>query len=210
MLGDMSDSSSRGGGYHEQPDVVWLHRTIGGYITAFSELTAIMRVQINDYLAPVEQEYPPQNKLLDVLFASMAAKPIADSFFSLSTAVGDLDESDAQIRRQLRRCVDQHIVFRNDIAHAEWSIGWENADTGEVAPPAAFRIKTMGGVPQISNVAITANGIATRINELNRLRRSVMLYGTVCRSRQRGDTVRVSDRLALGTAEIGSIPVERQ
>ncbi|MFB9953503.1 hypothetical protein [Cellulomonas denverensis] len=60
-------------GYHEDPAIMFLHRSIGGYITMFSEMTASMRQQIGAYLAPVDVEFPISDRLLDVLFASMTA-----------------------------------------------------------------------------------------------------------------------------------------
>jgi hypothetical protein len=196
-------------GYHEDPAVVFLHRTIGGYITVFSELTALMRHQIVTYLSPVEQAHLAHNRLYDVLFAAMTAKPIVDAYFAMSTEVGQFDEADVAIRNQLKRAVNDHVAFRNDIAHAEWSIGWEIADTGEPVPPVAMRIKSTNGVPTVTNVDITAARIAQQINDLNRLRRLVMIFGTACRGRQQGADTRVSDVLAAGTASNGNVPIER-
>lgn len=204
----MDDSSAPVSGYHEQPEVVRLHRTIGGYITVFSELTAVMRRQMGVYMAPVGAELA-ENRLLDVLFASMTAKPIVDSFFAMSTEVGDLDEDSLAIRRQLRRRVDEHVSFRNDIAHSEWSVGWEVVDTGERIPPTAHRIKSLDGVPRLTDVGITANGIVQHINAMNHLREAVLVFGRACRARQCGSDVQISSVLALGHEASGGIPVER-
>lgn len=204
----MDDSSTPVSGYHEQPEVMQLHRTIGGYITVFSELTAVMRRQMGAYMAPVAVEVA-DNRLLDVLFASMTAKPLIDSFFAMSTEVGGLDEQGLAIRRQLRRRVDEHISFRNDIAHSEWSVGWEAVDTGERIPPTAHRIKSFDGVPRLTNVGITANGIVQHINAMNHLREAVLVFGRACRARQCGSDVGVSSVLALGDETSGGIPVRR-
>ncbi|MRH92917.1 hypothetical protein GFY24_36805 [Nocardia sp. SYP-A9097] len=68
-------------GYHEEPSVVQLHRAIGGYVTIFSELIAQMRRDITTYFEPVTVEHSlAGNPLLDVLFASMTAKPIVEAF----------------------------------------------------------------------------------------------------------------------------------
>ncbi|GIG26905.1 hypothetical protein Cde04nite_31490 [Cellulomonas denverensis] len=184
---------------------MFLHRSIGGYITMFSEMTASMRQQIGAYLAPVDVEFPISDRLLDVLFASMTAKPIVDAFFSLSTEVGKLDADEAAIRNQLRRRVNEHLAFRNDLAHAEWSIGWQDADTGERLPPAALRIKSSEGVPRLQDVGISSQVIGSHIDEVNQLRRLVMVFGRCCRARQRGHDVRLFDLLAVGPE---GMPVE--
>lgn len=196
-------------GYHEDPAVVFLHRTIGGYITVFSELTALMRHQILAYLSPTEQAHGAHNRLYDVLFAAMTAKPIVDAFFAMSTEVGQFDEADVAIRNQLKRAVNDHVAFRNDVAHAEWAIGWKVADTGEPVPPVAMRIKSTNGVPTLTNVDITAARIAQQINDLNSLRRLVMVFGIACEGRQQGSDRRVSDVLTAGTADSGNVPSER-
>ncbi len=117
-------ASAQKSGYHERPEVKQLHRVIGGYIAIFSELTSTMRHHMTDYFAPLDAEFTVPNAKLDVLFATMTAKPIAESFFGLSTLIGDLDENEVQVRNQLQRDVKRHISFRNDMVHADWFIGW--------------------------------------------------------------------------------------
>jgi hypothetical protein len=172
-----------------------LHRVIGGYIDVFSHLTAIMRQSITSYFALPDEVYPLRVlPLLRGLFATMTAKPIVESFFGLSTYVGELDEAEIAVRNALRRNVDDHVSFRNDLVHADWIIGWENAETSEPIPDTAYKVKTKAGVPTFSDLEITPNDIIDRINDLQRLYRLVQTFGTACRSRQRGDG-RVSDVL---------------
>jgi hypothetical protein len=135
-----------------------LHRVIGGYIDVFSHLTAIMRQSITSYFALPDEVYPLRVlPLLRGLFATMTAKPIVESFFGLSTYVGELDEAEIAVRNALRRNVDDHVSFRNDLVHADWIIGWENAETSEPIPDTAYKVKTKAGVPTFSDLEITPN-----------------------------------------------------
>nr|WP_122975204.1 hypothetical protein [Mycolicibacterium komanii]CRL70331.1 hypothetical protein CPGR_01943 [Mycolicibacterium komanii] len=181
-------------GYHERPEVKELHRVIGGYIDVFSGLMHTMRQAITDYLAPPDERYPLGSPLLDVLFATMTANPIVDSFFGLSTLVGELDEAEIAVKNALRKSVNAHVSYRNDIAHADWSIGWEVADTSERVPDTAYKIKTKAGVPTMSDLGLSTGGIIAQINDLQQLKTLVRSFGAACRSRQRGDG-RVSDVL---------------
>ncbi|WP_197373471.1 hypothetical protein [Mycolicibacterium baixiangningiae] len=184
-------------GYHNQPDVIQLHRVIGGYIDRFSSLIAYMRQAILMYFAAPEDIYPVHMKpLLDILFATMTAKPITDAFFAMSTRVGNLDEAELAVRNALRRRVEEHVTFRNDIVHADWSIGWTVADTDEPVPSAAYKIKNKSGVPTMGSLDISTNDIVDQINELQSLYDLVMAFGNTCRKRQLGQG-RVSDVLEV-------------
>lgn len=199
MSNDSNDQERRG--YHEDPSVIQLHRAIGGYITVFSEVVARMRQQIAVYFEPESVEFELGNPLLDVLFSSMTAQPIVNSFFALSTHVGDLDETDLRIRNALRRAVNDEVSYRNDLAHADWSVGWVDMDTDEPVPPAAHKIKSQDGVPRFSNLGITTSDVIGHINELLRLRQLVHTFGGVCRLRQRHFPVRVAHILEVVPAD---------
>ncbi|TFD49386.1 hypothetical protein E3T55_11480 [Cryobacterium frigoriphilum] len=184
-------------GYHEDPSVIQLHRAIGGYITTFSEMTALMRQMIGEYLAPVDDEFPRPNPLLNIVFATMTAKPISDSFFAMATAVGDLDETGGRIRNALKREVTHNISFRNDLAHADWSLGWVNADTNEPLPSAAYKIKSDEGVPRLTQLDLGTNDVIRQINRLNPLRTVLAAFAGTCRGIQRGESTSVADVLEL-------------
>ncbi|MEU1954967.1 hypothetical protein [Nocardia rhamnosiphila] len=181
-----------------ESDVVDLHQAIGLYITAFSELIEGMRSQIYEYFDPPSVtwrggSYP----LLDILFANMTANPIVESFFAMSTHVADLDEPDTRIRNALKRQVQAKVSFRNDLAHADWSVGWRRVGTDELVPHSVRKIKTHDGVPRLSDLGLTANDIGCQIKELRELSRDVSLFGEVCRFRQRRIQAHVSDILEL-------------
>ncbi|MFD6198093.1 hypothetical protein ACFWE3_15495 [Mycobacteriaceae bacterium NPDC060252] len=187
-------------GYHNKPEVIQLHRVIGGYIDRFSSLIAYMRQAISTYFATPEEVYPLRvGPLLDILFAPMTAKPIADAFFATSTRVADLDECEVAVRNALRRSVENQMNFRNDLVHADWSIGWEDADTAQSLPNTARKIKTRSGVPTMGSLDVSTNDIIRQINELQRTYDLVRIFGRACRDRQLRKG-RVSDVLEVRPA----------
>ncbi|GKT33850.1 hypothetical protein ADUPG1_007539, partial [Aduncisulcus paluster] len=118
-------------------------------------------------------------------------------------------EAEIAVRNTLRRKVQEHVSFRNDLVHADWSIGWVNDDTDEDLPASAHKIKTKDGVPTMSELGITTNEIISRINDLQGLYRQVNVFGTACRARQRGEG-RVSDVLEAVPASAGGGTVHRK
>lgn len=190
----MTDSADEGTrtparGYHEKPSVIQLHRVIGGYITTFSELIKLLRTGISEFMSDPAEEKPLPNPLLDVLFATMTAKPIADAYFGMATAVGKYDESDKAMRGDLRRRVAKHIQFRNDLAHSDWEVRWMYADTEEPVPPAAYKMRSVDGIPQLQRLDINTNEIVRNINDLQELSGLIRAFTLMTRWRQAGKGV---------------------
>ena len=104
-------------------------------------MVATLRHGIDLFLASVDVKFRPPDPLLEILFAQMTADPIRAAFFAISSQVGDLNDDDRSVRKSLQTMVQHYIRLRNDIAHADWSAGWEVADTGELIPPTARRVK---------------------------------------------------------------------
>ncbi|WHU49678.1 hypothetical protein QNM97_12180 [Gordonia sp. L191] len=183
--------------YNELPDVMQLHRAIGGYVTVFSELISTMRTAIHALLAPVDERIVLGDARLDILLATMTAKPMADAFFGLSIHVASLDDDEQRMLKALRRDVADQVAFRNDLLHAEWSVGWVDEDTGEPVAASALRIKTVDKVPRSTDLGITASDIYQAINKLQLIIRAVRTLGWSCRCMQRGLPDRVRDCLEL-------------
>lgn len=99
------------------------------------------------------------------------------------------------VRNSLKRSVRKHVEFRNDLAHADWTIGWTRVDTSEPIPASAHKIKSRDGVPRFSNLNIQTNEIIYNINDLNKLRVYIQKFGSGCLARQRQLDQRVSDLL---------------
>ncbi|MFF0709320.1 MULTISPECIES: hypothetical protein [Gordonia] len=135
--------------YHELPDVMQLHRAIGGYVTVFSELISTLRTAIHAFLAPVDKPIVMGDDRLDILLATMTAKPMSDAFFGLAMHVASLDADEQRILNALRRDVADQVAFRNDLLHSEWSVGWVDNETGEPVAASALRIKTVEKVPSL-------------------------------------------------------------
>ncbi|OBC00505.1 hypothetical protein A5785_19105 [Gordonia sp. 852002-50395_SCH5434458] len=126
-----------------------LHRAIGGYVTVFSELISTLRTAIHAFLAPVDKPIVMGDDRLDILLATMTAKPMSDAFFGLAMHVASLDADEQRILNALRRDVADQVAFRNDLLHSEWSVGWVDNETGEPVAASALRIKTVEKVPSL-------------------------------------------------------------
>lgn len=196
------------GAFQVRPDVVAIHRAIGGYITAFSEVVSTMRHGIDRFFIPADVTFRQPDPLLETLFAQMTADPIRGAFFAISSQVGDLNDEDRAVRKALQTLVQYYIQLRNDIAHADWAVGWEDADTGEPDQPRAHRTKVGKDGIIHTALSITAEQIELEIGHLNQVRRMLSIWASECRKRQTGDmSSRPSDRLyvyktseAVGTA----------
>jgi len=172
-------------GYQGLPVVKRLHQALGGYFETYSQGLAIMRLGIEYFLDSSDPRRHGRNPLFDVLFAGMTAKPLADAFFAMSTIAGRLTGDDLAVRNTLRGEWRDHTEFRNDLAHGEWSVGWESMD-GEPVPPAVMRVKMRDGLPTLTNLAVGTNDIIHRINDLTGLLEAVRAFSVTCRQRQDG------------------------
>ncbi|MEV6218616.1 hypothetical protein [Nocardia sp. NPDC051833] len=186
----MVSSGDRGVAQNEEDGSEFddVYMAIGNYITRFSEVIHLMRQQIADYLAPTSERFRgPISPLLDMLFDKMTASPVVESYFAMSSQAANLDADDIQIRNTLRKLVVRQVEFRNQIAHADWHVGWRNADTNEAIPFQVRKTKSSGfGYPVLTDLDLTPDSICTEVCVLQELLHTVLLFGSVCRMRQRG------------------------
>ncbi len=193
--------------YHMRPDVVEIHRAIGNYITAFSQVVATMRHGIDLFLAPKDVEFRLPDPLLETLFAQMTADPIRSALFAISSQVADLNDPDRSIRKALQTIVQHYIQLRNDIAHADWAVGWVIADTNEVIQPTAHKLKVVREGIEQTSLPFTAQQLEREVSHLHQMDFMLRIWIDVCRKRQRGDlSERPSDLLYLyrTSEEIGT------
>jgi hypothetical protein len=176
-----------GTSFHHRPDVIEVQRAIGGFITAFSEVVVSMRRGIESFLLPAGQEWMPGNAIPEILLAQMTADPIRAAFFAISNEVADLNDADRAVQRALQNLVQHYISLRNDIAHADWSVGWEDVETGEWVNPFARKVKITKAGLRTSRVPFDANDLHREVGHLYQLRRLLDVWGEVCRRRQVGN-----------------------
>lgn len=182
----MADEDPPVRSYHELPQVRELHRALGGYVEIYSQGVSAMRHGIETFLAPDGEPHPRGNPLFHILFAGMTAKPISDAFFGMAAVAAGLKPSEMSVRNVLRREWQAQTSFRNDLAHAEWAVGWEDAETGKPVPPGSTRIKNVDGVPTLTNLSIDTSVIIGEINSLIPLVRQIQRFAWACRDRQSG------------------------
>jgi hypothetical protein len=203
--------------YHLRPDVIEIHRAIGGFITAFSEVVARMRRQMELLISNAEGSTPaaqsavlPGNPLLAILFDKMTADPIRAAYFAMASSVGDLNDADRSVRNALQGLVQYYIAMRNDIAHADWSVGWEVADSGDVVLPMAHKIRASKDGAEVARLPFTATSLGAEVVHLHYLAGLIGVFGDVCIERQLGGEKRPSDLLVVYRAmDVGKAVRER-
>ncbi len=95
------------------------YRAIGHYFAEFSMLVSGMRGYLIQGIADSD---PQRNKLAELALGSQTAQQIADSFFAVCRAVGDLDSAERGIEKCLREQVNAAIRRRNVVAHGDWLV----------------------------------------------------------------------------------------
>lgn len=114
------------------------YRAIGRYIVAFSPLVRYMRVLTARHLTEGTMHHPSR---VEMLLGDARSKNVADSFFGLCRADGDLDLEQLVTARFQTRVMEANEV-RTDVAHGDWTIGdLAGFDATEVLPPAVLRIR---------------------------------------------------------------------
>jgi hypothetical protein len=125
------------------PDLPWeqsdaIYHEIGIFIVKFSEIVSMLRTGIVVCLGsdPFSVEFAEINAVFD----KMTADPIRTAFFTLCGESASLDDEDCKIRDVMNMTIQRLAERRNEIAHADWSIGWVENETNKVVPPVAHKI----------------------------------------------------------------------
>lgn len=137
------------------------YRAIGRYVVAFSQMIAYMRRMIARHLT---EGTPRPRSHVEMLLGDVGPKNVADSFFGLCRAAGELQGDELKVASRLQQRVMEANEFRTDVSHGDWTIGdFEGSDAERVLPPELLRIKAgrREGMP--------AQSISITVDELNAL-----------------------------------------
>lgn len=186
-----------------------IYHYIGVYIVEFSSIVSLMRQFISSFMSPDKMH--KRNPMLDSVFDKMTADPIRTAFFAICREYAHLEGEDERIRAVLNAHVQRMTERRNEIAHADWHVGWIIADTDEVVPPTATKIH-LAKEGTRHEVVFNANKLINLIAEIDILRKSLMHFGYTCISRHSGDlSVRPSDILEISKDQLfGKIVVHNE
>jgi hypothetical protein len=186
---EVEETVELGGGmpYHLRSDVVEQNQAIGRFTTAFSEMVATMKQWLHNFLTPADEEFPwPSNPLLHALTGPMTADPIRSAFFGMCAILGEFDESDRKVIRALQALVQREIELRNQVAHADWTLGWTDHQTGNPVEPTAHKVRiTKSGVAN-EVVDLNASLLQREALRMDHITSTLHVVGNVCRNRQRG------------------------
>jgi len=129
-------------------------------------------------------------------FAQMTVDPIRAALFAISSQVGDLNNEDRAVQKVLQGVVQYYTQIRNDVAHAEWLVGWELSDTDDQVPPTAYRIKVTKHGTEGRWLPTTPEQLERQAGHLHYLDNVFRTWINECRKRQVGDlSTRPSDHL---------------
>lgn len=191
--------------YHLRADVAAIHRSIGHFITAFAVLDRDLRLALANFFSGEADAlaFDPEatGPLLDILLDRMTAGRLQSAFLAMSSAVAELDEADREVRDVLGSMLRFFVRLRNNIAHAYWDVGWEDAETGEPVLPSArvVRVSKDGPAPQVLD-SMDADRIEREASRLHTVGRLVRIYVESCLALRAGDaSARPSRRLRIAS-----------
>jgi hypothetical protein len=170
-------------------DTLNLLLALGDFTVAFSEMiSALHRSGAMLLEAPhaSESSQVARSPLIDAVYEPLTAAPISKLFFTLCRQAGDLNDSDLNVHRALQRWVDRFIQMRNQVSHADWSVGWVVHDTDRQVPPTAHKLRTSGWISAYTKLDLTSDGVGHAAGKIRYTASLIRAFGNVCRDRQCG------------------------
>jgi len=177
-----------------------IYHMIGIYIAEFSGIIAILRHGIIAMILDESQRL--ERSRVDAVFEKMTADPIRTAFFSMSADLSELDVEDCKLRDIFNKTVQRLTERRNEIAHADWHIGWMDAHTREMIEPTATKI--YASVKQGVSVKMVYDfkKLDNLVREVLIAQRVAVHFTEVCICRARGDLSRkLTDLLMVESSE---------
>lgn len=151
------------------------YRAIGRYTVEFSLLVAGMREIIAVHITDEQKRDAAQ-----LVLGSLMAQQVADPFFAICRAVGELDQDEQAIEKLLRKRVNEEIEERNRIMHGDWLIArWTREDFK--APTAArVRVSARNVKEPVQQRNFTVAEIDEICERVAALKNVVWEFGTIC------------------------------
>jgi hypothetical protein len=145
------------------------YRAIGRWVVEFSRLIGGMRANLENHLRK-----PDENpEVVGVVFGDAAARQISDAFFAICRLLGELDDPEENIAKQLQKEVGEEITMRNKIAHGDWIIG----KGIEEQTAQTYLVRVFAKAPHRRVECLTSRDLDDRSDRLYALRRMVYIFG---------------------------------
>jgi hypothetical protein len=144
------------------------YRAIGRYTYCFSRVIYWMRQELENAVG--------NQHLAQIVTGEMAAYQIQAAFFGVCDERYDINETDRNIGRLIRKRVTSAIEFRNSLAHGDWLIGTHDGQ-GTTYPPILSRVRPGRAGGQWETVELTPADLDAKSDDLERLREDVYFYG---------------------------------
>lgn len=151
------------------------YRAIGRYTVEFSLLVAGMREIISVHLT---EEQKPEAALL--VLGSLTAQQVADPFFAICRAVGELDDDEQAIEKLLRKRVSEEVEERNRIMHGDWLIARWTRDDLKAPTVMRVRVSARNTKEPIQERRFTVAEIDDICERVAALKNVVWEFGTIC------------------------------
>jgi hypothetical protein len=162
----------------EQRDEIY--RELGRYVVRFSLLIATMRSSLESAIVGADAER--EGSLLALAFGRLMAQDVAEPFFAMCRAVGDLDADELKVEKALREKINHEISERNRIAHGDWEI-IEIGDKDNPPPATATLKRVRAGSPKRPVVIreVTLEELKKICDNLEELSEQVGMFAHLCR-----------------------------
>lgn len=151
------------------------YRAIGRYTVEFSLLVAGMREVITVHIADKQR-----SEAMQLALGSLTAQQVADPFFAVCRAVGELDSDEQPIEKLLRTHVNDEIEERNRIMHGDWFVArWARGDR-EAPTAARVRVSARNVRNPLQQDNFTVADIDVIGERVAALKNVVWEFGTIC------------------------------
>jgi hypothetical protein len=169
-------------------EVVRIQSSIGRYVAMFSLIPRRMRDEIVTMVTGPRATDTLPVTLMQTLLAKMTADPLRSAFFAMASQMVDFDAENRAIVAALQAEVQFQIKLRNDVAHADWSVGMRSRK-GEVITGEARRMRvSKADGAQHSLLTLDADALFAESQRAYELSEFCGVFGLNCRVQSAGHT----------------------
>jgi len=168
------------------------HRAIGRYVAEFSWLVAVMR-------SAIERQITQDDPMVARLAVGQSyADSLSNSFFAICERIADFDDEERGVATRLKNEVRKAIEDRNDFAHGDWELEFEEPTLARTKPgrKAGAWFARVRPVAEMDEMSDALRYLAGTLNE----------FAWLCENRhpgnEAGKSIRVRDIYRLRKSQV--------